>query len=80
MIRAQIVEFTGIVTEYNTTTELILITVPQPIPVTILGSEPKRPAPIELELSDLFTSTGGYNFDAEKYEGMLCYFQKCNNF
>ncbi len=72
---ADVVELTGIVTEYNTTTELILITVPQPIPVTILESRPNRPAPIELELSDLFTSTGGYNFDAEKYEGMLVTFR-----
>ncbi|MBK7629909.1 MAG: hypothetical protein IPJ23_04260 [Ignavibacteriales bacterium] len=72
---ADIVEFTGIVTEYNTTTELILITAPQPIPVQILESRPNRPAPIELELSDLFTTTGGYNFDAEKYEGMLVNFR-----
>ncbi len=71
---ADIVEFTGIVTEYLTTTELILITAPQPIPVQILESRPNRPAPIELELSDLFTSTGVYNFDAEKYEGMLVKF------
>lgn len=71
---AQIVELTGIVTEYNTTTELILITAPQPIPVNILQSLPNRPAPIELELSDLFTAGGGYNFDAEKYEGMLVKF------
>ncbi len=72
---ADVVELTGIVTEYNTTTELILITAPQPIPVTILETRPNRPAPIELELSDLFTSTGGYNFDAEKYEGMLVTFR-----
>jgi hypothetical protein len=72
---AQIVELTGIVTEFNTTTELILITAPQPIPVSILSSEPNRPAPIELELSDLFTSGGTYNFDAEKYEGMLVKFR-----
>ncbi len=38
---AQIVEFTGIVTEYNTTTELILITAPQPIPVQILETRSK---------------------------------------
>lgn len=72
---AQVVEFTGIVSEYYTTTELVLITAPQPIPVTILESRPNRPAPIELELSDLFTSTGGYNFDAEKYESMLVTFR-----
>ena len=71
---ADIIELTGIVIEYNTTTELVLITAPQPIPVQILESRPNRPAPIELELSDLFTSTGGYNFDAEKYEGMMVKF------
>ena len=40
-----------------------------------METRPNRPAPIELELSDLFTSTGGYNFDAEKYEGMLVTFR-----
>lgn len=72
---ADIVEFTGIVTEYNTTTELILITAPQPIPVQIIENRPNRPAPIELEIADLFTSSNGYNFDAEKYEGMLVIFR-----
>ena len=72
---AQIVEFTGWVYEFNTTTELVLITAPQPIPVEILETRPTRPAPIELELSDLFTPSGGYNFDAEKYEGMLVTFR-----
>ncbi len=71
---ADVIEVTGIVTEYLTTTELILITAPQPIPVQILESLPNRPAPIDLELSDLFTSNG-YNFDAEKYEGMLVRFK-----
>ena len=72
---ADIVEFTGIVSEYYTTTELMLITAPQPIPIEILESRPNRPAPIELTLADLFTSTGGYNFDAEKYESMLVKFK-----
>jgi hypothetical protein len=71
---AQIVEFTGRITEFNTTTEILLITTPQPIPVEIIGSQPERPAPIELELSDLFTPGGGYNYDAEKYEGMYVIF------
>lgn len=67
---AQIVEFTGLVEEYFTSTQLALVTAPQPIPVQLIGSEPKRPEPIELTLADFFTSTGGYNFNAEKYEGM----------
>lgn len=67
---ADVVEVTGKVTEYYTTTELDLITKPQPIPVEILEKKPARPAPIELTLADFFTESGGYNFDAEKYESM----------
>ena len=72
---AQVVELTGVVTEYNTTTELLLLIKPEPVPVSILETKPKRPDPIELNLSDLFTSEGGYNFDAEKYEGMYVIFK-----
>lgn len=66
----QVVEFTGRILEYNTTTEMMLITAPQPIPVSIISTVPRRPIPIEVSLSDFFTPTGGYNFNAEKYEGM----------
>lgn len=72
---AQVVEFTGLVEEFNTSTQLALITTPQPIPVDIIDSQPQRPEPIELELADLFTSEGGYNFDAEKYEEMYVIFR-----
>ena len=72
---AQVVEFTGRVVEYNTTTEIILIHAPQPIPVQPISSVPKRPEPIELTLADLFTPSGGYNFNAEKYEGMYVIFR-----
>jgi hypothetical protein len=72
---AEVVEFTGRVVEYNTTTELILIHTPSPIPVQIISSQPKRPNPIELTLADLFTPGGGYNFNAEKYEGMYVIFR-----
>ncbi len=72
---AQVVEFTGVVTEYNTTTEILLITAPQPVPVIIVEQKPARPQPIELSLSDLFTQGGSYNFDAEKYEGMYVIFR-----
>jgi len=73
----QIVTLTGRVFEFNTNTEIILITSPTPIPVEDINetSFTDRPAPIELELSDLFTSGGGYNFDAEKYEGMYVIFR-----
>jgi hypothetical protein len=72
---AQIVEFTGKITEFNTTTQMDIIVSPQPIPVQIISSQPKRPEPIELTLADLFTPTGGYNFNAEKYEGMYVIFR-----
>ncbi|MFZ2324034.1 MAG: T9SS type A sorting domain-containing protein [Ignavibacteriaceae bacterium] len=72
---AQVVELTGVVTEYSTTTELVLLIKPEPVPVSIIETKPKRPEPIELSLSDLFTSSGGYNFDAEKYEGMYVIFK-----
>lgn len=72
---ADVVEFTGKVTEYYTTTELDLITKPQAIPVEILNKQPARPAPIELTLSDFFTEGGSYNFDAEKYESMYVIFR-----
>jgi len=74
----QIVEFTGKVSEFNTSTQLDLITAPQPIPVDIIDDNQDnnpRPVPIELELSDLFTSGGGYNFEAEKYEEMYVIFR-----
>jgi len=72
---AQVVEFTGVVTEFNTTTEILLVLNPQPVPVQIVRQQTSRPAPIELSLSDLFTVAGTYNFDAEKYEGMFVIFR-----
>ena len=72
---AQIVEFTGKVEEFFTSTQLALITSPQPIPVEIIQTLPERPQPIELELSDFFTAQGGYNFNAEKYENMYVIFR-----
>ena len=69
-----LIEVTGVVTEYNTTTELMLLLQPQPVPIQILDTNSIRPVPIELTLSDLY-SGGGYNFDAEKYEGMLVIFR-----
>jgi len=74
----QIVEFTGKVSEFNTSTQLDLITAPQPLPVDIIDDNQDnnpRPVPIELELSDLFTPGGGYNFEAEKYEEMYVIFR-----
>jgi hypothetical protein len=73
---AEVWEFTGKVEEFNTSTQVSLITSPQPIPVQLVTPQlPKRPEPIELTLADLFTPTGGYNFAAEKYEGMYVIFR-----
>lgn len=72
---AQVWEFTGLVEEFNTTTQLALVTTPQPIPVEFISQFPKRPEPIEITLSDFFTPSGGYNFEAEKYEGMYVIFR-----
>jgi hypothetical protein len=64
----QIVTFTGRVYEFNTTTELVELVEPTS-PIVITGSMPKRPDPIELQVSD-FDNQGVYNFASEKYEGM----------
>ncbi len=73
---AEVWEFTAKVEEFNTSTQVALITTPQPIPVQLVTPQlPKRPEPIELTLADLFTPSGGYNFEAEKYEGMYVIFR-----
>ena len=71
---AQIVEFTGVVNEYYTTTQLEILTNP-PVQVQVVGAQSKRPEPIELTLEDLFTSENTYNFNAEKYESMYVIFR-----
>ncbi len=71
---AQVVEFTGVISEYYTTTEFLLITQPEPIPVSIISQEPKRPDPIELQLSDLYSEDGNYS-GIEKYESMYVIFR-----
>ncbi len=65
---AQIVEFTGYVEEFFTTTQLALLINPA-VPVQVVGQLDKRPDPIELTIAD-FESDGALNFFAEKYEGM----------
>jgi hypothetical protein len=70
---AQVVEFTGVVTPYGAqttpSTELALITSPQPIPVSPLSSLPKRLDPIPLTLDSFWTASGGFNYDMRKYLG-----------
>ncbi len=65
---AKIVKFTGVVTEYYTSTELLELVTPI-TPISIDSSLSKRPDPIELHISD-FDNNGVYNFASEKYEDM----------
>ncbi|MBK9099757.1 MAG: T9SS type A sorting domain-containing protein [bacterium] len=64
---AQVVEITLTVNEFNTTTQGEVLISPV-TPVSIIQQLPKRPDPIELEISD-FMSGGVLNPLAEKYEG-----------
>lgn len=63
---AQYIEFTGYPSEYNQTTQFNVLNTMQ---INPLGSLPKRPAPLELKISD-FQDNGVPNPLAEKYEGM----------
>jgi len=64
---AQVVEMTLTVEEYFTTTQGLLLLAPV-TPVSIIGQLPKRPDPVELEITDFMTG-GVLNPLAEKYEG-----------
>jgi len=64
---AQVVEFTATVEEFIETTQGSLLLTPV-TPVQIIQQLPKRPDPVELEISDFFNVT--MNVLAEKYEGM----------
>lgn len=70
---AQVVEFTGVVTEYNTTTELMMLLNPV-TPVNIVDQLTKRPDPILLNLTDIKENNKLKN-EAEKYEGMYVEFR-----
>ena len=61
-------KFTGVVTEYYTSTELVELITPTS-PISIDSTLSKRPDPIELQVSD-FDDGGVYNFASEKYENM----------
>ena len=63
---AQVVEFTGVISEYFTTTEGFLLLNPV-TPVVIVDQLPKRPDPIELSVSD-FDNGGTPNILSERYE------------
>jgi hypothetical protein len=64
---AQVVEITLKVNEYQTTTQGEVLLTPV-TPVSIIQQLPKRPDPIELDISDFMTG-GVMNPLAEKYEG-----------
>ncbi|MBT8381413.1 MAG: hypothetical protein KJO59_03535, partial [Ignavibacteria bacterium] len=64
---AQVVEFTVVVEEFIETTQGAILVDPV-TPVQIISNEPKRPDPIELDISDFYD--GQQNVLAEKYEGM----------
>jgi len=65
---AQVVEFTGVVTEFSTSTEILHLVNPI-TPIQIISTLPKRPDPIQLSITD-FMENGVLNFSAEKYEDM----------
>ncbi len=64
---AQVVEFTGVVEEFFTTTQCSILINPV-TPVSIIDQLPERPAPTELSITD-FMNNGQLNPLAEKYEG-----------
>lgn len=65
---AQVVEFTGVVEEYYTTTQFALLVEPV-TPVQVVGQLSERPAPIVLDMTE-FMEGGIMKNEAEKYEGM----------
>lgn len=64
---AMVVKVTGVVSEFNITTQLNLINF---IPENVLGVESKRPNPVQLSISDFVNPDGTPNYMMEKYEGM----------
>ncbi len=65
---ADVVQIVGVVTEYYTTTELIILLEPLS-EVEVINTLDKRPDPVVLSISN-FMDNGNYVNEAEKYEGM----------
>ncbi len=65
---SDIVELTGYVSTYGATNELMLVTDPA-IPVNIVGKLPKRPDPLQLNVTD-FMDSGKTIYGSLKYSGM----------
>ncbi len=68
-------EFTGIVTPYPPATELVLITAPQPIEISLIQQHAKRPDPIPLTIDSCYLPDGSFNYNLRKYLGMYVIFQ-----
>lgn len=67
-------EFTGIVTPYPPATELVLITTPQPIEISLIEQNTKRPDPIPLTIDSCYLPDGTFNYNLRKYLGMYVIF------
>ena len=66
---ATVYEFTGVVTPYYQSTELVLITTPNPIPIEQIETLPKRPDPTPLTIDSLFSDVTTGNYFMRKYQG-----------
>ena len=64
---ADVVEFTVVVEEFFTITQLALLINP-PIPVSVVRNVGARPAPIEVDISEMVDAQGNWNPLSEKYE------------
>ncbi len=62
-------EFTGVVTPYGATTELMLTTTPAPVECTLISQQAKRPAPIVLTMDTCYFN-GSFNPYLRKFAGM----------
>jgi len=67
-------EFTGVVTPYGQTTELMLTTAPQPIEINLIEQHTKRPDPIPLTIDSCYLPDGTFNYNLRKYLGMYVIF------
>jgi len=67
-------EFTGVVTPYGQTTELMLTTTPQPVEINLVEQHTKRPDPIPLTIDSCYLPDGTFNYNLRKYLGMYVIF------
>ena len=62
-------EFTGVVTTYGQTTELMLTTNPLKT-CDLISQETQRPPAIELHMEDFYNADNSFNYTMRKYQGM----------